>query len=173
MNLSKNNRALLIAYNSGYRIIDSVGVADPNGKLLKPYYKKNYPFFWFSCKEEGQVCVGFHRLAAYQKFGNLIFQKGIEVRHLNGKRNDFSISNLALGTSKDNRQDIPNELRKIHAKPAHLKNRKLSFQQAEKIRSNFLNWIGLKTLFYKKYAKLHKVSQATISNIILNKFYNS
>lgn len=173
MILSKNNQFTLIAYNLGYRIIDNIGAVDPNGKKLKFYYKKGYPFFWYSIKGIGQKLIAFHRLAAYQKFGNLIFQKGIEVRHLNGDRSDFSSSNLEIGSAKDNRMDIPAKIRKIHAKSAQLKNRKLSIGQVQKIRFEFSNTLEMKTVFYKRLSKIYNVSEATISNVARNICYNT
>lgn len=170
MSLSKSNISLLTAYNLGYRIIDQIGAIDPTGKNLKSYFKKGYPFFWYSSRELGQQAVAFHRLNAYQKFGDLIFQKGIEVRHLNGDKSNFSSSNLEIGTSKDNKADIPKQLRKIYAKSAHLKNRKLSMQDVEKIRLIYQS--EKKYGFNKKFADIYGVSASTISNIVNNKYYN-
>ena len=56
----------------------------------------------------------FHRLQAYQKYGNDIYKEGIVVRHLNGDRYDNSYNNIAIGTIKDNKHDIPIELVSIN-----------------------------------------------------------
>lgn len=39
-----------------------------------------------------------HRLQAYQKFGDKIYEDGIVVRYLNGDRYDNSYDNIGIGT---------------------------------------------------------------------------
>ena len=53
-----------------------------------------------------------HRLQGYKKFGMLLFEKGIMIRHLDGNRLNNNINNLALGTSRDNQLDVPLEIRR-------------------------------------------------------------
>jgi hypothetical protein len=50
-----------------------------------------------------------HRIVAYQKFGDAMFEKGIVVRHLNGNPLDFSCDNIAIGTQKENFADMTQE----------------------------------------------------------------
>lgn len=52
-----------------------------------------------------------HRLQAYQKFGDKIFENKIVVRHLNGNYLDNSWDNILIGTFSDNKMDIPKENR--------------------------------------------------------------
>lgn len=52
-----------------------------------------------------------HRLQAYQKYGDKIFDKEIVVRHLNGNPLDNSWNNILIGTNKDNQMDIPKQIR--------------------------------------------------------------
>lgn len=65
-------------------------------------------------KENKKVHCMIHRLQAYQKFGDKIYEKGIVVRHLNGDRYDNSYDNIDIGTNKDNKNDIPKELVSIN-----------------------------------------------------------
>ncbi len=51
----------------------------------------------------------FHRIQAYLKFGNKLFEKGIVVRHLNNDKLDNSYSNISIGTNLDNYHDKPDE----------------------------------------------------------------
>lgn len=65
-------------------------------------------------KENKKVHCMIHRLQAYQKFGDKIYEDGIVVRHLNGDRYDNSYDNIGIGTIKDNKHDIPKELISIN-----------------------------------------------------------
>jgi len=100
--------ALLDAYQKGYRIRNNI-IYNPEGKILSGCLDgKGYTQF----KHNKTTSVHVHRLVAYQKYGDAMFDEGIEVRHLDrNKRNNLG-ENIAMGTSKDNSQDIPPEVRK-------------------------------------------------------------
>lgn len=115
MSLSINNRAVALAHQKGYRITDD-GVLLFIKEGQKPRqikgsidYKgdnKTVPYRRTGIRLDGKVRrLMFHRLQAYQKFGDKIFQKGIEVRHLNGNSLDNSYDNIGIGTLTDNRRD--------------------------------------------------------------------
>jgi len=55
--------------------------------------------------------VHFHRMQAFQKYGNKIYNENLEVRHLNGNKLDNSFDNIFLGTHSDNMKDIPKKTR--------------------------------------------------------------
>ena len=55
--------------------------------------------------------VSYHRLVAYQKYGEMLFNKGIVVRHLDGNPSNNTFGNIAIGTESDNMMDIKKELR--------------------------------------------------------------
>ncbi len=57
------------------------------------------------------VEVTLHRLQAFQKFGDKLFEKGIVTRHLDGNPRNNEWSNIAIGTHTDNMQDIPKGVR--------------------------------------------------------------
>lgn len=59
--------------------------------------------------------VKVHKLQAYQKYGNKIFEKGIVVRHLDGNPLNNSWDNIAIGTPSDNQRDRSKECRKNSA----------------------------------------------------------
>ena len=46
-----------------------------------------------------------HRIQAFKKFGRKLFDKGMQVRHLNDIKTDNCVDNIELGTAKDNYQD--------------------------------------------------------------------
>lgn len=98
-------------FRRGYRITESGELLSPKGEVLKGT-KNTTGYKRMSYKSKGkQIFVDFHRLQAFQKYGNKLFEEGIEVRHLNGNRLDNSFKNIALGTHSDNMMDIPEQIR--------------------------------------------------------------
>ena len=85
-----------------------------------------------------------HRWAAWLIWGDAIFAPGMVVRHLDADRTNFSRSNLALGTYRENSMDIPVGVRQ---RSSHLagsapdrvvanRNRKLTDEQIREIHAN-------------------------------------
>lgn len=67
-----------------------------------------YPIITIHIKGQTRMVL-VHRLQAYQKFGDRIWEKGLVVRHINGISTDNSWGNLALGTQRENVLDKPRE----------------------------------------------------------------
>ena len=108
---SKNKKALIRAYEKGYRIIDGVITyknRNPKGWITKQGYRA---FSVRTYKGSKTYRVMVHRLVALQKYGNKIFKKGIEVRHQNNNPLDNSESNILIGTHKQNCNDKPVDVR--------------------------------------------------------------
>ena len=70
-------------------------------------------YYSFNIKINGKSTrIKVHRLQAYQKYGDEIFNDEIVVRHLDGNSLNNSYDNIAIGTNHDNRMDIPEEIRR-------------------------------------------------------------
>jgi hypothetical protein len=107
MEFSKNEK---IAYAKGYRVDKRGNCLNSNGDILSTFENKKY--IMFSIRHEGKMKkVRVHRMQAYQKFGDAIYKKGIDVRHLNGNPSDNSIDNIEIGTPSQNMMDKPKEER--------------------------------------------------------------
>ena len=108
--VSTSTQAILVAYKKGYRVVDNK-VLSPNKKERS--LKLNHHGYSLFCISIGgkRVQVAVHRLAAYQKFGDLLFMSEC-VRHLDGNPSNNRPENLELGTNSDNMMDIPKEERK-------------------------------------------------------------
>ena len=115
MSLSKTNKALLEAYNKGYRVNKNGNVIGLKGIEISPKIKNGYKKFCTRLESGGRYIVNYHRLQAYQKFGDKIFEEGIVVRHLNGNSLDNSLDNIAIGTQSDNMFDRSKESLKEHS----------------------------------------------------------
>lgn len=109
------------AFNKGYRI-NKDGIVNYKDKEVNGFIRKVYKIFGFRTIEGKRQHCSFHRLQAYQKFGDKIYEKGIVVRHLDGNpwNNtwDNTWDNIEIGTAHDNRMDMEPEKRlrlAIHA----------------------------------------------------------
>ena len=165
MNLSKSNILIIEAFQKGYRV--------ENGEIFNHLHQKIN--FWLQSTGYPAIAVSsrpvkVHRLVAYQKFGNAIFEKGIEVRHLNGNKLDFSFENISIGTAKENNQDKPIEQRKHAGYLCNLKKRKLSIEQAAEIRNKY-SLLTKKHGFILATARKYNVSETVIHRIIYHKGY--
>jgi hypothetical protein len=109
--------------------------------------------------ENKKIHCMIHRLQAYQKFGDKIYEKGIVVRHLNGDRYDNSYDNIGIGTIIDNKNDIPKELISINC--GQIK-RKYSKEIVENIRKDYENGLSYSSIM----TKYHITSKGTIHYII-------
>lgn len=108
----KFSRIEEIAYKRGFRI-EKDGTPSHNGQKCEYTRKPNnrgYYYFTLSVKGKHKNCA-FHRLQAYQKYGDMLYGDGILVRHLNGNPLDNSFDNIALGSHRDNAMDIPKDIR--------------------------------------------------------------
>lgn len=70
------------------------------GSLNRQGYEKIQVTLGGKCKE-----VFTHRIQAFKKFGKKLYDKDMQVRHMNDVKTDNSINNIQLGTAKDNYQD--------------------------------------------------------------------
>ena len=109
------NKNEKIAYNKGYRVSKSGKCLNPNGEEISRN-NNGKDYYVFSLRNNGKILkIGIHRLQAYQKFGDSIYNKGMQVRHLNGNSLDNSICNIEIGTGSQNMMDRSSEDRLKHA----------------------------------------------------------
>jgi len=118
------------AYDKGYRVTDDGILLGVNGlpKSARPC-KRGYQN---STIKIGNACrrLYVHRLMAYQKYGEAMFDSGIHVRHLNGVSTDNRIENIAIGTASENTMDKPESVRQLVSSQA---NRVFSDEQVKRI----------------------------------------
>ena len=99
-----------VAYEKGYRVTKDGQLLNPKGKVIGNLNDKGYQRT--TLKLNKVHILHTHRLQAYQKYGDKLFENGIMVRHLNGNKLDNSWENIAIGTNKDNAMDISQQKRK-------------------------------------------------------------
>lgn len=124
--LSIRARAIITAYDKGYRILDG-RVYNPIGKELKASIQdyegrkqKN-----IKITSEKRCCiVPIHKLVAYQKYGIDALLPKIVVRHKDGNSLNNLEDNILIGTHQDNMFDISPEKRSEKSKKAWITRRK-------------------------------------------------
>lgn len=173
MELSKNEAAILVAFEKGYRVDDN-GNVFRKGKPVKLMLKNfsNPPVylgFNVRLKINGSSSVRrvlTHRLQSFQKFGHDIFKEGIETRHKNGNSLDNSFDNILIGTASENQMDIPEQVRKASGTKASSKIRRFSDDVVREIKSDRES--GLK---YKDLCLKYKTSKGTLSYLFNDSNY--
>ena len=111
-----------IALDKGYKILEDGSIQNPKGIIIKGNKTTNgYLEIKIRIGSNKWIRISVHRLQAYQKFGEEIYKEGMQVRHLNRNSLDNSSENIAIGTSQDNRLDVPKDIREASAKVANKK----------------------------------------------------
>lgn len=98
-----------ITHDKGYRITKTGGILNPKGEPLKGATSV-YVHIGVRIGGKRKKCK-VHRLQAYQKFGDKMFEDGVVVRHLDGNPLNNSWDNIAIGTHSDNMMDMSKEVR--------------------------------------------------------------
>lgn len=110
--LNISNNAIIEAFEKGYRVVAGEVISPYKSEPLKPWPdERGYMVFAIRDSRNKITNIHIHRMVAYQKYGNALFEVGIETRHLdNDYLNNFE-DNIAIGTHTENMQDIPKDLR--------------------------------------------------------------
>lgn len=164
--MTNNNLLVLVAYNKGYRVDVHGNVISPTGKILKLKITKSlYLKFkvYHDCKR--QYCM-VHKLQAYCKYKDEMFNDSIVVRHLNGNPSDNSYDNISVGSYSDNMMDIPKDVRLEKSINASTTVRKFSDSVMNEIRDKRSNGWSYNDLMDEYDIS----SKGTLSYIINNKY---
>src|SRR5262249_29172568 len=97
--MTKANKAIRKAVKAGYKITSTGMVQAPDGTKNRGYShnrRETNQYLKVFVPEAG-TWIYVHRLAAFLKFGNQIYQRGQYVSHKNAKGTDNRMSNITLG----------------------------------------------------------------------------
>lgn len=163
--MNKANSTIKKAVDSGMLKVVN-GEVYYNGKKRKLRYCKlvgNYTRVTVNIYSDGVSRPIFvSRLVAYIKYGDKIFEKGIQVRHLDGDSTNNDSNNIAIGTQSENMMDKPEEERIRLAHNALKYYRKFNDKQLQNIREFYRE-----TRSYKQtMEKFNIVSKGTLNYII-------
>lgn len=118
INAMRYNQNEKKAFEKGYRITDEGKVIGLRGEEIGFTQTNGYPTFKVRDIKNKKLNVSSHRLQAYQKFGDKIYEDGIVVRHLDGDKHNNSVDNIEIGSYSDNYMDQPEHVRVARAKHA-------------------------------------------------------
>lgn len=156
-----------LSKEKGYYVDKKGLIYNKKGKsLIISTSIRGYASFNIRIKGKNPTRSFLHRLQAYQKFGDKIFEEGIVVRHLDGNPLNNSWDNIAIGTQSDNVMDINSECRK---KTATIASRTMqdsirSYEDRCKIYEDLKNRIPYSEIMIK-----HKVSSKGTLSFMKNK----
>lgn len=99
-----------IAVERGYFVSEEGFAYNKKGEKVGHKHINGYLCIRFRIDK---ICTSLfiHRLQAFQKYGDLLYQDGVEVRHLDGNRENNSHENIVIGTHQENIMDIPEQVR--------------------------------------------------------------
>lgn len=158
-----SNQRLIEASKRGYRIENGRPVS-PSGKILSMNKNKEGYYRFSFLDSDGDVrSIVVHRMVAFQKYGNELFNPGVEVRHLNGIKEDNSVDNILIGSKSDNEMDKPEEKRRNVARNAA---KKLSEGEVTQLRMD--RAAGMK---YEELSQKYGIRKSTISYIVRGMTY--
>lgn len=103
-----------VAYRHGYRITERGMLLNKQGQIVSGVIDDGYKRTCIRISGK-KIQLRFHRLQAFQKYGEAIYKEGVLVRHHNGIRLDNSHENILIGTQTDNAMDIPEAIRLAHS----------------------------------------------------------
>jgi len=127
-----NNQALLLAFTKGYRADEHGVVRSPRGHVMSSR-DKDYPRFSITVPGRCAVRVLVHRLIALQKYGEVIFEPGVVVRHKDGNPHNRHPDNVLIGTQQQNIMDMSPEQRHANGCAGGRTRRKLTTEQAREV----------------------------------------
>lgn len=152
--MSKINETLKIAVSKGYYVDNDGNAHSKRQKLKGRVNTSGYYVITISVYGKGEKIL-IHRLMGYQKFGESMFEEGMEIRHLDGNSLNNSYDNISIGTHSDNMFDIPKEIRQYNSKHARKKYSDELIEQL-KIERN-------KGLTYKELHQKYNISKCVLS----------
>lgn len=153
------------AKNKGYFVDDNGNVFSKRKQLLLREHKS---YYHFSISHLGQrITMTVHKFVAYLKYGNDMFEKDIIVRHFDGNSRNNAPNNILIGTSSQNRQDIPKVDRIQTSILISSKNRRFSDEEVKQIQND--RKCGLS---YKLLCEKYSTSKSTLSYLFNDAYYS-
>lgn len=157
----KYNKHEKTAHQKGYRVTKEGVVVGKKTNPVGWLHTNGYKRFKIRDHEGKNANVSVHRLQAYQKYGEKMYQEGYVVRHLDNDSANNHYDNIAIGTMSDNAYDIEPERRKQRAIHASSFIKKHNHDEVKAFHEKFGS--------YKKTMGHFNISSKGTLNYILNK----
>ena len=103
------NRIEVILEKRGYKVSEEGIAYNKRGDVVGFMHSE---YMTLAIKINGKTKRGrVHRLQAYQKYGDKLFEEGVLVRHYDGVNLNNAWDNILIGSHSDNMMDIPENIR--------------------------------------------------------------
>jgi hypothetical protein len=159
-NKLKFSRNEEFAFKKGYKVTKEGVMYGLKGQVITNTDTSGY--VRVGTKSKGKfITIYAHRLQAYQKFRNKIYESNILVRHLDGNNKNNSHNNIVLGTNKDNMLDRPKEERIAAGRKASIKTKKYDKDEVKRFYD--------KCKSYKETKEKFNISSSGTLHYVLNK----
>ena len=149
-----------IAYERGYRVTKDGQFIGLSNKVIGCVNSAGYEHTGFNINKK-HTNISTHRLQAYQKYGDKLYEDGIVVRHLNGNPLDNSWDNIAIGTYRDNSMDRPKEKSKRDTSKANKANIKYTKDFVLKLKEEYKEKKN-----YSELGRKYNINNAVIWDLI-------
>lgn len=147
------------AFSRGYRVTEDGILLSKTGATIGSVNNTGYLSFEIR-SNGGKIRISCHRLQAYQKYGDALYGVGMVVRHKNNNKLDNSWDNILIGTHSQNKMDIPEQQRILHAK--------LAASYLKKHDYNAIRFFHSKSNSYKQTMEKFSITSKGTLNYILN-----
>ena len=149
-----------IAHDKGYRIRDGK-CFNPDNKEIG-YTTIDKPYKKFTLAHDGKrKCVMFHKLVAYQLYGEEAFKLNVVIRHLDDNALNNKEDNIILGTNLQNSYDMSPEKRSQISTNAIQTRKRLSEGLDQTIIQEYKNGMSIGEI-----SRRHVLSTKTVGKIL-------
>lgn len=166
--LSKVNKYIIQFFEIGYNINKDGNIIRKNLSIKNvfPENGSGYQYITVRLPMKYNARIPIHKIQAYKKFGNEMFEEGIMVRHLDGNPLNNSWDNIEIGTNSDNMMDRDSECRKNSATLAsrRMQDNIRTYEDRCKIYEDLKNGMS-----YNEIMKKHNVSSKGTLSFMKNK----
>lgn len=159
--MSKTNEAMVAACSKGMRVVGGEVYGVRGGVLKLKVDSSGYPIV-SACYNGVTYPVRVHRIVAYAKYGDALFESGIVTRHLDSDPMNFDSDNIVIGTESQNRMDMPEGERRRLAQNAANVNRKYSDEMEAAMCNDYVGGMG-----YSKLGSKYNMSRSTARAILI------
>ena len=113
-NKTKFSKIEMLSAKRGYFVDNSGQMFTPNGTLVQTKNRQGYIKCTVSVNGKNKTLTA-HRLVAYNKYKDKIYEAGVVVRHLDGDKLNNKNDNIVLGSNRENCMDVPSKERLARA----------------------------------------------------------
>lgn len=159
MDYHKREKAL---FEKGYYVDRMGNLYNPNGKrIVGSINSQGRRTTGVRDSRKCVTTISFHRMVAYAKYGDRLYDDNMLVRHLDGNPLNNSWDNIAIGTQHDNMMDMDISAR---IKRSSMTTKKYTDEIAREIRECHRNGMS-----YQEIMKRYNISSKGTLSFIVNK----